>query len=436
MQTPYCSNLDKRKLCSFDLEVIEGPTKPLLHEASRFLLINKGKGKIRIQNTEYDLEPGSFVAILPWEISEVPEVSETLQYYILVYRFDMINEIIKSFYNSDNQPMDVIHMICENQVVHCDKEQMAEVQNIFSIIRNEVGVESTIEPIHPKALSNIYINNQLVNLIVLFIRIGEKDQLFSQREAQNLNIDRCGIFRYIYTHLNKKLNLKTLSKTFYLSESSISLYVKQVTGLSFSNLIDEMRVAKTINYLLYTDFTLEELAGILGYVDASHVSKVFAARIGMKANEYRKTYQKVSDICKVRESQKAYAIVAYIYRNSRDELTAKSVAKNFHISVIDLHQILMYEVEKNFEDFLNYIRVNQSCKLLLQSNKSIIDVAIEVGYNTEKTFTRNFLKFKMMTPGIFRNNVTYQQTGLSVDAEKILTERGRGQKPGLTIERG
>ncbi|QNK40656.1 helix-turn-helix transcriptional regulator [Caproicibacter fermentans] len=348
----------------------------------------------------------------------------------------MINEIIKSFYNSDNQPMDVIHMICENQVVHCDKEQMAEVQNIFSIIRNEVGVESTIEPIHPKALSNIYINNQLVNLIVLFIRIGEKDQLFSQREAQNLNIDRCGIFRYIYTHLNKKLNLKTLSKTFYLSESSISLYVKQVTGLSFSNLIDEMRVAKTINYLLYTDFTLEELAGILGYVDASHVSKVFAARIGMKANEYRKTYQKVSDICKVRESQKAYAIVAYIYRNSRDELTAKSVAKNFHISVIDLHQILMYEVEKNFEDFLNYIRVNQSCKLLLQSNKSIIDVAIEVGYNTEKTFTRNFLKFKMMTPGIFRNNVTYQQTGLSVDAEKILTERGRGQKPGLTIERG
>ena len=35
-----------------------------------------------------------------------------------------------------------------------------------------------------------------------------------------------------------------------------------------------------MNYLLYTDLTLEELAEILGFVDGAHISKVFKARTG------------------------------------------------------------------------------------------------------------------------------------------------------------
>ena len=54
-----------------------------------------------------------------------------------------------------------------------------------------------------------------------------------------------------------------------------------MTGLSFFDLLNEMRIGKTVNYLLYTDLTVEELAEILGYVDASHLSKVFSARVGM-----------------------------------------------------------------------------------------------------------------------------------------------------------
>ena len=409
MQSPNCSNLDTRKLCSFDMEVIEGPTKPLIHQASRFLFMNRGKGKIRIQNTEYSLKPGAFVAILPWEISEVTEVVEPLQYDIIVYRFDTLNEIIKSFYNTDNEPLNIIRMILNNPVVYCGREQKAKVKEIILTVRDEVGIESTAVPVTPKVLSNIYITNQLVELIVMFERIGENSQ---PPVGAVSGVDRSEIFRYIYTHLSEKLTLKTLSRIFYLSESSISLYINQMTGLSFFDLINEMRVGKTINFLLYTDFTLEELAEILGYVDASHVSKVFAARIGMKANEYRKTYQKVNDICKVRESKKAYAVVSYIYRNYREDLSAKLVAREFQISAVELNRILIYQMERNFEDFLNFVRINRACELLLKTDNSIIDIAIEVGYNTVKSFTRNFLKLKVMTPGAFRRTVTLQHTGL------------------------
>ena len=73
-----------------------------------------------------------------------------------------------------------------------------------------------------------------------------------------------------------------------------------------------------------------------------------------------------------------------------------------------VNRVLLYQVEKNFGDFLNYIRINHSCKLLLTTDKSNIDIAIEVGYSNAKTFTRNFLKYKVMMPSDFRRKVWLQ----------------------------
>jgi AraC-like DNA-binding protein len=217
------------------------------------------------------------------------------------------------------------------------------------------------------------------------------------------------IIHYIYNHLSEKLTLKRISAKFFLSESSISHYIHETTGLSFFDLINEMRIGKTINFLLYTDFTMEELAEILGFVDGAHISKVFMARIGMKANDYRKTYQKVNDICKVKETKTSFAIVDYIFRNYMEPLTPKGVADNFHMSTKQLTRTLLYQVERNYEDFLNFVRVNRASELLLSTDWSVTDIAVAVGYNTAKTLTRNFLKFRLIPPGVFRQTVELQE---------------------------
>ena len=210
----------------------------------------------------------------------------------------------------------------------------------------------------------------------------------------------------MYAHCNKKLTLSMLSRVFYMSESSISAYITGITGLSFVDLRNEMRIGKTANYLLYTDFTVEELAEVLGYVDSSHISKVFSARVGMKINEYRKTYARVGEICKVDDSRRAYEIVRYIYRYYDEELTAQNTASRFGMSVQELNRVLMYQLEKNFEEYLNSVRVNRACELLISTDASVMDIALEVGYHNAKTLTRNFVKHKLMTPQSFRTAAT------------------------------
>ena len=248
--------------------------------------------------------------------------------------------------------------------------------------------------------SSAYAISLIIELMILFCRQGQGKE--GRASAAAGGRSEAALLRYIYTHLNEKLTITELSAMFYMSEGSIRKYIREVSGLSFFDLLAEMRVTRTMNFLLYTDFTLEEIAGILGYVDASHMSKVFAARMGTKAGEYRKTYRLISEQCGIRETRRAYDIVCSIYRNYAEKLTAESVAKEFGVSRDELQRMLLCLVEKNFDSFLNYVRVQQACRLLTTTAATITSIAIEVGYNTVKSFTRNFLRFMVMTPSSYR----------------------------------
>ena len=52
IQNVYCSNQDYRKICSIDTEVIDTPTAPLIHQMSRFWLLNEGQGVLKLQDRE------------------------------------------------------------------------------------------------------------------------------------------------------------------------------------------------------------------------------------------------------------------------------------------------------------------------------------------------------------------------------------------------
>lgn len=410
MQSQDRSSYDRSSICSFDVEIIDSPTKPLIHQMSRFLLIKEGQGLLKLQGQSYELKPGTVVSILPWQTSDVYEVTEPLQFYLLKYYFDGVNNIIKSFYNTNNDAIALIEHLTQMPVIHCSSGQEGIMTQLFLQVRKEIGLEIGQDAEKEWKLSSIYLTNKLVEILLQFYRFSELDKGNVEWEART--IDNAEIIHYIYNHLSEKLTLKELSGKFFLSESSISNYIHKTTGLSFFDLLNEMRIGKTVNFLLYTDFTMEELAEILGFVDSAHISKVFMSRVGMKANDYRKTYQKVNDICKVKETKASFAIVDYIYRHYMETLSLKLVADTFHVTTKQLNRILLYQVERNFEDYLNFVRVNRASELILSTDWSVTDIAVAVGYNTAKTLTRNFLKLRLMPPGAFRHTVELQEDDL------------------------
>ena len=67
--------------------------------------------------------------------------------------------------------------------------------------------------------------------------------------------------------------------------------------------------------------------------------------------------------------------------------TCRQGDENFCISTKELNRILLSWVEMNFDDYLNYVRINRASELLLKTDKILFTIAVEVGYNTKKYWT-------------------------------------------------
>lgn len=411
IQNVYCSNEDFTEFCNLHVETIEAPTKPLLHQTSRFWFFTKGSGTFTLQDQKYNIRPGTLVSVLPWQVSQIIQVDEPLQYYLLAYYFDNINNVIKNLYSVDGQSVNLITEMEKFPVIYCSSVKSDELCQLFKDFQTEIAVESSEDSLLMNSLHNISLINKIIEIIIFYLRLTVSSRP-AHRPIQEQGIKKTDIFRYMYNHLSQKLTLEQISRIFFMSESSISTYITKTTGLSFFDLLNEMRIGKTINYLLYTDMTMEELAEFLGFVDSSHICKVFSAKLGMRANEFRKTYQKISDICKIDSQRTSYEIVNYIFRHYSEDLTPMKVAEQFRISVKDLNTILLYQVERNFSDFLNHIRVSRAAQLLINTDKCIIDIAVDVGYNNTKTLSRNFLQIHNMTPSAFRKKVELQKKSI------------------------
>ncbi len=86
------------------------------------------------------------------------------------------------------------------------------------------------------------------------------------------------------------------------------------------------------------------------------------------------------------------------------DITLQEVAQKFNISPSHLSKKLNKETGMSFNDNLNKIRINESKKLLLQTNKSILEVAIAVGFNYQNHFGKVFKQLVGVSPNAFRNN--------------------------------
>jgi len=406
MQGLFRSRQYAGKFACYNKELMEKPDPPLIHQVARFWLIERGKAVIKIQDREYEIGPGMIVSILPWQISEVVRVDECVKYGLLTYEFEQTSYIIKFLYNVGKEDWHLQTLMEGTPVLSCTKANFKIFRNLFDRIYQESGAESFLT--EEKQASNAYLINMVVSVVLEFLHLMEQNN-GQKKEKLSQDIRKSEIFPYIYSHLSEKLTLKHLSEMFYMSESAISSYITQTTGLSFFDLLNEMRVGRTLGFLLYTDLTLGEIAEILGFVDSAHISKVFAARMGMNANEYRRIYQNAGGFWKKELLAESYKIVSYIYRNYAEELTAQNVAECFHLSIKELNRVLLFQVEKNFNEFLNFVRVNRACELLSTTQMKVLDIAVEVGYTSEKALNRNFLKYRLMTPGQFRRKVTLEE---------------------------
>ena len=409
--------MDKHyELCSFDVEYLEEPVKPVIHNIPKLLFFTEGIGKIRIYNKEFNIVPNTLLMIFPWEIVEIIQVEKPLAIMKISYNSVFNNLILNSLNRYKKSKNNILSLIKKIPIVYFNKIEAKTIKNIFYEIKNEVGLESLSDfkpffDIRKEEnavkdefdLSTVYITNKLTELIILIAKKNIRDEKCANKKEE----DDTNIVKYIYAHLNEKLTLNKLSVIFFMSESSISKYLEEVTGFMFNDLLRHMRISKALNLLVYTDLNIEEIAHLVGFVDGAHISNLCSKHLKMSPNKYREKYKDMYQIFNEKEQQLVSDVIKYIYENYTKELTINDVTEKFNITDTKLNKILMSYSGKRFIEFLNALKIDKACEMLLTTDKSVIDISFELGFNTVKTFNNNFSKLKNMSPTDFRKTVKH-----------------------------
>ena len=400
------SKLDRSKLISLDLETLDQPTYPLLHQEARFLYILSGEAVIELQGSAYALKPGALLTMLPWQVSHVTAVSRPLRFYTVVFHLQVFMELFTMFPEADGKAPDFIRLIDGNPICYCDASQQAWMRDFFGRLEEEVGLESAWRPENRKPLASLGAMTLLLSLAVQSVRFrqagaGEEAAPTARRELSD-------VLRYMYNHTSEKLSLEGLARSFYVSESTLRQYIKGMTGMGFYDLLNEMRMSKVSGFLLYTNMTLEEISEAVGFWDASHISRVFSEYTGMPVGDYRKTYQRQDTLLWKEEGRLGYQLSEYVLRHYSEELSPKAVAARFGISLPEMNRLLLIHTSRNFEDYLNYVRISRAGQMLLESDMTVTEIAVAVGYANVKTFNRNFFRFHVAAPTNFRRQISLQ----------------------------
>lgn len=92
----------------------------------------------------------------------------------------------------------------------------------------------------------------------------------------------------------------------------------------------------------------------------------------------------------------------YISENFNTPLTLEEVATHVHLHPSYFSTMFKNSTGSSFKEYLNKVRIEESKLLLLNTDFSIIDIAIAVGFEDQSYFSKVFKKYTGTTPKQFR----------------------------------
>ncbi|PCK30296.1 helix-turn-helix domain-containing protein [Pseudoalteromonas piscicida] len=95
-------------------------------------------------------------------------------------------------------------------------------------------------------------------------------------------------------------------------------------------------------------------------------------------------------------------VIAYIYDNYTDKLSADELAQQVHMSTNHFHRFFKKRTERTVTEFINQLRIAKACKLLISSASPISVISDQCGFNNISNFNRRFQALKACTPSEFR----------------------------------
>ncbi len=382
------------KYLSLQKLVVGEHMSPVLEFDSYFILVRRGTGSFIINGEEFPAEPGCVAWIQASQVlSILPEFGGELELWVVAYDYQLMNYFMFEPV-SLNRETEIVTGV---PVIGPEGEILQTLIRLFCQFEKLDGLRSNGSAVIRSAY--------LRQIELLYNREAQK---YKERyRLQDMPLGRRASL-YIATHSTQKLTADTVAKAISpkLSGASVNHALLVTTGMNFNQYLVRLRLVMAASYFLYYSLPFDYIASTVGFdIDVTFYRR-FKKLTGMTPETYRNSM--LSDgkgkrvYRKMIFSEHIISTVNYLYENLSEPLDVETVSKALFISGSLLRIQFKDCLNTSYKNILALFRVRYAEALLTTTDMPVIDISIESGFSSDRTFSRTFLEINGMSPSEFR----------------------------------
>lgn len=98
-------------------------------------------------------------------------------------------------------------------------------------------------------------------------------------------------------------------------------------------------------------------------------------------------------------------VCQYVFDHFAEPINSPDAASLLGMSLPSFCQFFKKNLGRSFTTFVNEVRIGQACKLLMETDRSISEIAYHCGYNNLSNFNRRFKEINTLSPQNYRKRL-------------------------------
>ncbi len=262
--------------------------KAHIHDDIEMVYATEGEFDVFINGEKYSFGKGDLLIINSREVHRIIAKNEDINsYYWMRFPAEMI-------YSAEQSLFEIKYVLpfllsdSTHEKVICEKK-----------LENS-GIPEAIKQLHKEYNDKNYGYELAVriNICKVFLWILR----FWQEDGVNLNIDEhksgktavdlSGVFSYVSENFASEITVSDMAKLCCMSYSYFSRLFSEITGQTFSEYVNFIRMREAQRLLVTTEMTVTEIAFNTGFSSSSHFISRFRKIKGITPKQFRKQFGK------------------------------------------------------------------------------------------------------------------------------------------------
>lgn len=240
------------------------------HEEFELLYLLNGSVCVNVEDEEFNLNPRDMLIVNPDKKHSYRGDSDVFLAKFMI-SYTKLAQLLEQ---------EVILFWC-NSVIDRN-EAYDELREIITQIFNQYNSNDARGHIYLKSLYY-----QLLHVLTSNFLLTSSDIRF-QAEKDRADDRMQEIMRYLRANFRQNISLQDLADKMYLSTAYLSKYIKKNCGITYMDLINSVRLDRSMEELVYTDTAVMKVAMDCGFASVAAYNKVFKEKYDCTPSEFRK----------------------------------------------------------------------------------------------------------------------------------------------------